>query len=176
MRAAADRVVDDARSTGREVQVLDAVRMSQKFTLGAIRAWSDAAQSVMPSLPSTFPVRPDNPPKPEDVVANAYDFAEQLLATQRKFAEDVLRATAPPAAKAKPLSGANRRPRVGAAQRPGKSPSSFRPGRRPRRPGLSTLLARVAATGALSRLGCLSWAARYRGSTEILAGVLDRIL
>jgi hypothetical protein len=99
MRAAADRVVDDARSTGQEVQaqVLDTVRMSQKFTLGAIRAWSDAVQPVMPS---TFPVRPDNLPKPEDVVANAYDFAEQLLATQRKFAEDVLRATAPPAAKA----------------------------------------------------------------------------
>jgi len=69
-------------------------------TLGAIRAWSDAVQSVMPSLPSTFPVRPDNLPKPEDVVANAYDFAEQLVATQRKSAEDVLRATAPPAAKA----------------------------------------------------------------------------
>jgi hypothetical protein len=28
-------------------------------------------------------------------VANAYDFAEQLLASQRKFAEDVLKATAP---------------------------------------------------------------------------------
>lgn len=105
MRAAADRVVNDARSTGQEVQaqVLDTVRKSQEFTLGAIRAWSDAVQSVMPSLPSlpsTFPVRPDNLPKPEDVVANAYDFAEQLLATQRKFAEDVLRVTAPLAAKA----------------------------------------------------------------------------
>ena len=32
-------------------------------------------------------------PKPEDVVASAYDFAEQLLASQRKFAEDVLKAT-----------------------------------------------------------------------------------
>ena len=73
MRAAADRVVDDARSTGQEVQaqVLDTVRMSQKFTLAAIRAWSDAVQSVMPPLPSTFPFRPDNLPKPEDVVANA---------------------------------------------------------------------------------------------------------
>jgi hypothetical protein len=28
-------------------------------------------------------------------VANAYDFAEQLLASQRKFAESVLHATAP---------------------------------------------------------------------------------
>jgi hypothetical protein len=102
MRAAAGRVVDDARSTGQEAQaqVLDAIRKSQEFTLGAIRAWSDSVQSVMPSLSSAFPVRPGNLSKPEDVVANAYDFAEQLLATQRKFAEDVLRATAPLAAKA----------------------------------------------------------------------------
>jgi hypothetical protein len=102
MRAAAGRVVDDARSTGQEVQaqVLDTVRKSQEFTLGAISAWADAVEPVVPSLWSTFPVSPDNLPKPEDVVANAYDFAGQLLATQRKFAEDVLRATAPLAAKA----------------------------------------------------------------------------
>jgi hypothetical protein len=37
----------------------------------------------------------DKLPKPGDLLANAYDFAEQLLAAQRKFAEDVLRATAP---------------------------------------------------------------------------------
>ena len=37
----------------------------------------------------------DKMPKPSDVLANAYDFAEQLLASQRKFAEDVLQATAP---------------------------------------------------------------------------------
>jgi len=34
-------------------------------------------------------------PEPADLVASAYDFAEQLLASQRKFAEDVLQATAP---------------------------------------------------------------------------------
>ena len=105
MRAAADRVVDDARSTGQEVQaqMLDTIRKSQEFTLGAIRTWSEAVQSIIPSLPplpSAFPALPDNLPKPEEVVAGAYDFAEQLLATQRKFAEDVFRATAPLTAKA----------------------------------------------------------------------------
>ena len=44
----------------------------------------------MPSLPYT-----DKLPKPEEFVASAYDFAEQLLASQRKFAEDVLHATTP---------------------------------------------------------------------------------
>ena len=37
----------------------------------------------------------DRLPKPEDVVASGYDFAEQLLAIQRKFAEDLLQATEP---------------------------------------------------------------------------------
>jgi hypothetical protein len=36
----------------------------------------------------------DKLPKPGELVANAYDFAEQLLASQRKFAEQVLEATA----------------------------------------------------------------------------------
>ena len=35
----------------------------------------------------------DKLPKPEEVVASAYDFAEQLLASQRRFAEEVLKAT-----------------------------------------------------------------------------------
>jgi hypothetical protein len=32
-------------------------------------------------------------PKPEDVVAGAYDFAGKLLASQRQFAEELLKAT-----------------------------------------------------------------------------------
>ena len=38
----------------------------------------------------------DKLPKPEEVVANAYDFAEKLLASQRKFAEDMVKAMALP--------------------------------------------------------------------------------
>ena len=37
----------------------------------------------------------DKLPKPSELVAGTYDFVEQLLAAQRKFAEDVLHATAP---------------------------------------------------------------------------------
>ena len=37
----------------------------------------------------------DRLPKPEEVVASGYDFAEHLLALQRKFAEDLLEATVP---------------------------------------------------------------------------------
>jgi hypothetical protein len=34
-------------------------------------------------------------PKPEDVVTGAYDFAEKLLAGQRRFAEELVKAAAP---------------------------------------------------------------------------------
>ena len=37
----------------------------------------------------------DQLPKPGTLVNGMYDFAEQLLSTQRKFAHDVFRATAP---------------------------------------------------------------------------------
>ena len=37
----------------------------------------------------------DKLPKPSELVADAYDFAGQLLAAQRKFAEDVIQITAP---------------------------------------------------------------------------------
>jgi hypothetical protein len=37
----------------------------------------------------------DKMPKPQEFIANAYDFAEQLMASQRKFAEDVVKASAP---------------------------------------------------------------------------------
>ena len=44
-------------------------------------------------MPSVQVPGADQLPKPEEVVASAYDFAEQLLASQRKFAEEVLKAT-----------------------------------------------------------------------------------
>jgi len=37
----------------------------------------------------------DKLPKPEEVVSNAYEFAEKLLADQRKFAEDMVKALTP---------------------------------------------------------------------------------
>ena len=37
----------------------------------------------------------DKLPKPQELITSAYDFAEQMLASQRKFAEDALKAMAP---------------------------------------------------------------------------------
>lgn len=82
---------------GQQVQddILKTVQMSQATVLDAIKAWTDAVQSITPDFPAGNLPFADKLPKPEEVVASAYDFAEQLLAGQRKFAEDVLKATAP---------------------------------------------------------------------------------
>jgi hypothetical protein len=87
----------DLRTTGKEMQgqVLDTIQKSQDAITDAIRAWAETVQSLTPSVPTAPAPYADNLPKPSQLVADAYDFAEQLLAAQRKFAEDVLQATAP---------------------------------------------------------------------------------
>jgi hypothetical protein len=87
----------DLRTTGKEMQgqVLDTIQKSQEAVTDAIRAWAETVQSLTPSLPAAPTPYADKLPKPSEVVADAYDFAEQLLSAQRKFAEDVLQATAP---------------------------------------------------------------------------------
>ena len=73
-------------------EILKTVRKSQETVIEAVKAWVDAVQSITPKLPSVSVPLADRLPKPEDVVANAYDFAEKLLASQRKFAEDMVKA------------------------------------------------------------------------------------
>ncbi|MBV9380727.1 MAG: hypothetical protein JOY82_23760 [Streptosporangiaceae bacterium] len=71
------------------------VRKSQETVIDAIRTWVETVQSVTPKLPPVNIPYASKLPKPEEIVASAYDFAGQLLAGQRKFAEEVLKATAP---------------------------------------------------------------------------------
>ena len=84
-------------STPQEVQdeFLNTVRKSQETVLEAIKAWVEAVQSITPKLPSVNVPLADKLPKPEEVVSNAYEFAEKLLADQRKFAEDMVKALTP---------------------------------------------------------------------------------
>jgi len=77
---------------GLQDELLNAVRKSQETVIDAIRTWSETIQSITPKLPSVPGA--DRLPKPEDLVTGAYDFAEQLLASQRKFAEEIVKATA----------------------------------------------------------------------------------
>ena len=54
----------------------------------------DTIQNITPKVPSVDLPFADKLPKPQEVVASSYDFAEQLLASQRKFADEVVKATA----------------------------------------------------------------------------------
>jgi len=79
-------------------EFLAAVRKSQDAVVDAIKTWAETVQSVVPAMPAVpVPPMPDGVQvaKPEEVVAGAYDFAEQLLASQRQFAENLLKATSP---------------------------------------------------------------------------------
>jgi hypothetical protein len=64
------------------------------MALDAIKAMVDTIQTITPKVPSVNVPFSDKLPKPEDVVASGYDFAEQLLTSQRKFADEVVKATA----------------------------------------------------------------------------------
>ncbi|HUK72593.1 MAG TPA: hypothetical protein VLW50_28155 [Streptosporangiaceae bacterium] len=94
-------------STSAQEEFLGVTRKSQEAVIAVIRALAETvSRTVSPKLASVYEPLTDNLPKlpsisvpfadklpePEDAVARAYDFAEQLLASQRKFAEDLLKA------------------------------------------------------------------------------------
>src|SRR5450755_283344 len=87
----------EARTMGRELQdeVLNTIRKSQTAVIDATQAWTSKVQSVTPALPELNMPFSDKIPTPRELIESAYDFAEQLLASQRKFAVDMLKATAP---------------------------------------------------------------------------------
>src|SRR5260370_35729346 len=90
-------------------EFLAATRKSQENVIRAIKAWVETVMTATPKLPSIYAALGDRLPKlpginvpladklptPEDVVASSYDFAQHVLATQRRFAEDLLKAMAP---------------------------------------------------------------------------------
>ena len=74
-------------------EFLNATKKSQEILLQAIKTWIEAAQSMTPKVPSVKLPFADQLPKPSDVVSGGYDFAEQVLANQRHFAEEILELT-----------------------------------------------------------------------------------
>jgi len=79
-------------------QILSTIRKSQELTLDALKTWVETVQSVtqsLPSIPSVSLPLADRLPNPHEVVARSYSFAEQVLTSQRKFADEVLEVTSP---------------------------------------------------------------------------------
>ena len=76
-------------------QFLAIVTKSQEMALDAIKSMVDTVQTITPKIPTVDVPFADRLPKPQDVVASGYDFAQKLLTSQRKFADEVVKATAP---------------------------------------------------------------------------------
>ena len=71
------------------------IRTSQETIVEAVKTAVDTVKTVTPKVPSARVPLADRLPTPEDVVTSAYDFAEKLLANQRQFADELLKATSP---------------------------------------------------------------------------------
>jgi hypothetical protein len=84
-------------STPQELQdqFLAMVRKGQEIALDAIKTMVDSVQTITPKIPGIDLPFAERLPKPHDVVAGSYDFAEKLLTSQRKFADEVVKVTAP---------------------------------------------------------------------------------
>ncbi len=81
-----------------QAQALESVKKGQAATLDAIRQWHEGMAKFAPSMPAT-PALPDEVKasigKPEEIVDSVYDFASQLLELNKKFAHQLLEASAP---------------------------------------------------------------------------------
>jgi hypothetical protein len=84
-------------STQQELQdqFLSIVTKSQEMALDAIKSMVDSVQTITPRIPAVDVPFADQLPKPQDVVASGYDFAQKLLTSQRKFADEAVKAAAP---------------------------------------------------------------------------------
>lgn len=74
-------------------QILATIEQGQELALAGVEAW---AASVAPLTRSAKLPVPFEAPAPKDVVASSFGFAEQLLASQKSFAEKVVAAFAAP--------------------------------------------------------------------------------
>jgi len=77
-------------------QVIDSVKQGQEMALGAVQSWVETLGKVVPKIPS-LPFAPAGPEMAEAVAA-AFDLAEELLTTQRRFASELVSALVPTSA------------------------------------------------------------------------------
>jgi hypothetical protein len=76
-------------------EFLKVIHTGQEAAVEAVRTWVETLKAVTPTVPSVRLPLAGRLPTPQDVVTGAYDFAEKLLASQRQFAEELVKATAP---------------------------------------------------------------------------------
>jgi len=74
-------------------RTLSALRQSQSAVVEAVEGWAKAVESAAPDLPA-IPVLKALP-SAEEVIQTSFDFYGKVLAAQREFAQDLVKATAP---------------------------------------------------------------------------------
>src|SRR5580693_5452910 len=142
-------------------EVLAATRKGQEAMMAVVKTWLETVRTATPKLPSKLPQVglpfADKLPTPQDAVASAYHLAEQLLASQRKFAEELVKVTAPlrpgyrenstevPSRNAWQEAVTDRAPKTPAASTPPKAVASTPPAKAPA-PSTPPATAPVAST------------------------------
>ena len=92
-------------NTPAQEEFLAITRKSQEAVIAAIKTWDEAVKTTtsklepltdkLPKAPSFGVPFADKLPGREETVASAYRLAEQVLANQRRFAEDLLKMMTP---------------------------------------------------------------------------------
>jgi hypothetical protein len=79
-------------SKAAQEQILAAIKQSQEIALTGVELWATAVApfAKAPQAPIALDL-----PKPADLVANSFGFAEKILASQKEFAQKVVAVTAP---------------------------------------------------------------------------------
>jgi len=78
-----------------ENEFLSTIRKGQEIALDAVKPLVEAVHYVVPTMPTVHVPFADLLPTAHDVVTDGYEFAEHLLANQRKFADEMITATTP---------------------------------------------------------------------------------
>ena len=86
-----------AITTGQELgdEFLSTIRKGQEIALDALKPLVEAVQFVIPTMPAVYVPFAGRLPTTHEVMTRGYDFAEHLLANQRRFADEVIKTTAP---------------------------------------------------------------------------------
>jgi hypothetical protein len=78
-----------------EDEFLSTIRKSEELALGALKPLVEAVHYAIPTMPVLRAPLAGVLPTAHEAVAEAYGFAEHLLADQRRFADEVITATSP---------------------------------------------------------------------------------
>ncbi len=90
-------------ATKAQNQVVAAIKQAQGVAISAVSQVSETIGNVLPELPRT-PLF-DRVPDPAEIVATSFQFAEQMLETQKAYTLELLQAISPVTGKIVPSAG-----------------------------------------------------------------------